>query len=54
VRLEPGENVVHFRFGSAWFGVLTMLFAIDAACWIVGVGWMAAISHRPSHLTSHI
>ena len=34
IRLQPGANVVHFRFGSRWFAWLALLFAINAAFWI--------------------
>lgn len=40
VRLEPGANVVHFRFGSRWFALLTLLFAINAAVWIGMIAWL--------------
>ena len=40
VRLEPGENVVHFHFGSRWFSLLTLLFAINAAFWIGATAWI--------------
>ena len=41
IRLEPGANVAHFRFGSRWFAWVTLLFAINAAFWIGAVVWMA-------------
>jgi hypothetical protein len=42
VRLEPGENVVQFRFGSRRFAWLAMLFAANAAFWLCAVAWITA------------
>jgi hypothetical protein len=49
VPLEPGENVVHFEFGSGRFSTLTLIFALNSACWLVLVGglmWTAVRAPR--------
>ena len=40
VRLEPGENVVHFRFQSRLMSVLSALAAVNAGVWLIGTGVM--------------
>jgi hypothetical protein len=40
VRVEPGENVVHLRFGSRLFGTLAALGAMNAGFWLFAVGAM--------------
>ena len=40
VRLEPGENVVHFRFQSRLMAVLSALAAVNAGVWLIGTGAM--------------
>jgi hypothetical protein len=42
VEIEPGENLVHFHFGSRLFSVLAALFAMNAALWLICVGAMMA------------
>jgi hypothetical protein len=41
VPLEPGRNVVEFRFSSSGFAVLAALLAANAAFWIAATGWLA-------------
>ena len=36
-----GQNVVSFEFGSSEFSTLSALFSLNAACWLVGVAWLA-------------
>lgn len=38
VPLEAGQNLVSFEFGSDGFARLTTLFALNALCWLIGVG----------------
>jgi hypothetical protein len=40
VPLDPGENLVEFDYGSVRFSMLTIIFAVNAACWLVGVGYL--------------
>jgi hypothetical protein len=40
VRIQPGENVVHFRFRSESFAALAALLAANAALWLIAVGGM--------------
>jgi hypothetical protein len=40
VSLDQGENLVQFDYGSAWFSMLTMVFAANAAGWLIGVAWL--------------
>jgi hypothetical protein len=42
VPIEPGENVVHFHFGSDLLSALAALGAINAALWLIGVSAMMA------------
>ncbi len=44
----PGENVVEFTFGSAWFSVLSLTIALNAA-WLLGVAaTFCAIARNPA------
>jgi len=40
VRIEPGENVVHFRFHSAFLAALMTLGAVNAGFWLIAVSAM--------------
>ncbi len=50
VPLEPGENLVEFRFGSRLFSVLAALAALNAAVWLGAVAWMIRNLLRASPL----
>jgi hypothetical protein len=40
VQIEPGENIVHFRFNSKFLSVLTALGAANAGLWLIAVSAM--------------
>ena len=40
IRIEPGENLVHFRFHSGLLTALTTLGAVNAGCWLIAVAAM--------------
>jgi hypothetical protein len=40
VRIQPGENIVHFRFRSAFLAALAALGAVNAAFWLIAAGGM--------------
>jgi hypothetical protein len=42
VRIERGENVVHFRFHSRLLAALSALAALNAGLWLIGTGAMMA------------
>ena len=40
VPLDPGENVVRFRFGSPLFSALSAFVSADAGFWLCATAWM--------------
>jgi hypothetical protein len=40
VRLDPGDNVVHFRFRLPMFSILSACVAADSVLWLCLAGWM--------------
>jgi hypothetical protein len=40
IRIEPGENLVHFHFHSGLLTALTALGAVNAGCWLIAVAVM--------------
>ena len=40
IRIEPGENLVHFHFHSGLLTALTTLGAVNAGCWLIAVAVM--------------
>jgi hypothetical protein len=40
VPIEPGDNVIHFHFGSTLFSMMSAIVSANAAFWLGAVVWM--------------
>ena len=40
VPIEPGDNVIHFHFGSALFSILSAIVSANSAFWLCATAWM--------------
>ena len=46
VPLVPGDNIVEFEFGSTGLAWLVRAFALNAACWLAALAWLAGRAVR--------